>query len=461
MSDARGETAGLAGPVWAPAAVAAGLALALGAYRLGQESLWGDEGISAFAVSYGWRELVPSVLDNRPTHALYYGILKLWSGAGSSEFVLRSLSVVCVVAAAALVAVLAARLFGRVAGFSAGVLFAVNPFVIAYAQEARVYALVALLTVIASLLFVRAIEGPTTGRWLVYALSAVALVYAHAVAGSVLIAHAIAFLLRSPRPWRPALLGLGAAAIGLAPLALAVTRSGTGAFVWITMPQPGDLYPAVRDLAGGTDPLVAGFVVATALAIWAALRHRTDGPGRWALALSALLVLTPFVLTYAVSLLVPVFVPRYLLVAVPGMVLLAAAGIATLPRTWMAASATLLLVAACAPVLWTRYTTAQNEDWRGAGAIVSSRAAPGDAVVVEPGWGLPAFGYYYDGREVPQARIALRLGGLDGRRRVWVVTAPDYSGRRMQVVLGQFAKHHPERRRWRLHRMLVQLHARR
>src|SRR5687768_2959418 len=153
---------------------------------------------SAFAISQGWRELAAYALDDRPTHALYYGILKLWPGAASSEFVLRSLSVVCAAAAAALMAVLAARLFGRVAGFSAGVLFAVNPFVIAYAQEARMYALVALLTVIASLLFVRAIEGPSTRRWLVYAVSAVALVYAHAVAGSVLIAHAIAFLLRSP-----------------------------------------------------------------------------------------------------------------------------------------------------------------------------------------------------------------------------------------------------------------------
>ena len=297
----------------------------LGGYRLGHESLWGDEGITAAAVARGWSDLTHYVVDERPTHGLYYGLLKLWP-AGSGEVALRSMSVVCIAAAAALTAILATRLFGRAAGWCAGVLFAVNPFVISHAQNARVYALAVLLSVLASLLFVRALERPSQRRWLAYGLVAAVLVYAHAVAGAVLVAHAIAFLLRRPRPWRPALVALGAALIAAAPLALAVGRSGTGSIAWIEDPAPSSVDPIVRALAGGTNLLVAMLALATAFGVWAALKRDRKQAGNWGLALSGLLALVPLVVAYAVSLFVPVFLPRYLIVAVPGMVLLAGRG---------------------------------------------------------------------------------------------------------------------------------------
>ena len=226
-----------------------------GGYRLGHESLWGDEGITAAAVARGWSHLTHYVVDERPTHGLYYGLLKLWP-AGSGEFALRSMSVVCIAVAAALTAILATRLFGRAAGWCAGVLFAVNPFVISHAQNARVYALAVLLSVLASLLFVRALERLSQPRWLAYGLVAAVLVYAHAVAGAVLVAHAIAFLLQ-PRPWRPALVALGAALIAAAPLALAVGRSGTGSISWIEDPAP-SLRVSDRAGAGGWDQPAGG-----------------------------------------------------------------------------------------------------------------------------------------------------------------------------------------------------------
>lgn len=119
------------------------IALALRLYNLTYHSLWFDE-----AVSVHWaRQSVLRILevgftlveDRLPP--LYYLLLKGWTAlAGFSEMGVRSLSAFLGTLLVPVIATIAAALFNRRVALVTALLVALNPFLIWYAQEARMYA---------------------------------------------------------------------------------------------------------------------------------------------------------------------------------------------------------------------------------------------------------------------------------------------------------------------------------
>jgi mannosyltransferase len=121
------------------------LATALRFYRLAGQSLWSDEGNSVALAQAGLAEIAArTALDIHPP--LYYWLLHFWIRLfGQSEVAVRSLSAVAAVLLVGVIYQLGARLFDRRAGLMAAFIAAVSPFQVYYAQEARMYALLALL----------------------------------------------------------------------------------------------------------------------------------------------------------------------------------------------------------------------------------------------------------------------------------------------------------------------------
>ena len=121
------------------------LAAALRFYRLDAQSLWADEGSS---VAQALRD-VPTIAANaaRDIHPpLYYIALHFWVSAfGASEVAVRALSAALGVALVWLCYLLGAALWDERTGLIAAFLAAINPFQIYYAQEARMYMLMAVL----------------------------------------------------------------------------------------------------------------------------------------------------------------------------------------------------------------------------------------------------------------------------------------------------------------------------
>src|SRR6185295_17039198 len=76
----------------------------------------------------------------------------------TGEFGLRSVSAMAGVATVPVAYLLGAELSSRRAGIVAAALVAVNPMLVWYSQEARAYALFALLTALSLLYFVRALD---------------------------------------------------------------------------------------------------------------------------------------------------------------------------------------------------------------------------------------------------------------------------------------------------------------
>ncbi len=126
------------------------LATALRFFRIGAQSLWADEGNSAAMAGRSLAEIsARAAADIHPPG--YYWLLSLWTRIfGDSEVALRSLSAVWGILLVWLVYQIVNRLFDRRTALIAAFFAAINPFLITYSQEARMYAMLASL---AALLF--------------------------------------------------------------------------------------------------------------------------------------------------------------------------------------------------------------------------------------------------------------------------------------------------------------------
>lgn len=408
------------------------IALALRLYNLTYHSLWVDEAISVHWARQSAARIVEVGLtlveDRLPP--LYYLALKGWTAlAGFSETGVRSLSVFTGVLAVALLARIGADLFGRRVGLLAAWLAALNPFLIWYSQEARMYSqalLLGLLVVWAGLGLVRA-SGRVAG-WLLLpvlllALWAAAGLYTHLYTGFLLPALGLWLVIAYPGRWR---LWLRFAAAGLliglafAPLALATWSfsgqaapgqplAGLGGRAWWLLqaftvwkaPLPESLRLVV--------PVVVVLFAGAAYAFQAAL---SPGQVKRPLLLAGLLLVTPFVIA---SLLLgrnylAFFGERYFISMVPWLLLLAAAGAVNLPvvlhesirpgparRLAGLLPPLLLLLLSALPVPGQWSLPATREAWRQSVDFLARHARPDHAILIHPDWVRYPFQFYFHG----------------------------------------------------------------
>jgi len=316
------------------------LAAALRLYRLEAQSFWNDEGNSARAAERS----VPLILeaaqgDIHPP--AYYLLLHVWRGlVGESEFALRAFSAFCGVLTVALTYALGRRLLGAPTALGAAFFAALSPLGVYYAQEARMYALLGLLSAASTYFLVRIVPvrrgSPVAYRLslIAYWLSAGAGLYTHYAFPFVLAVHNLLFvswwLVRQRGRWR-ALLEWAAtqAAVLLAflPWLPTALRAVTG---WPSAGGGYELLPALltilRTLTAGItlDPSKAGWALSLfgAMLLLALWPRRTDLP-----AVAALLtwLLLPIALILAFDLYKPAYL-KFLLVVLPPFQLLVAHG---------------------------------------------------------------------------------------------------------------------------------------
>jgi mannosyltransferase len=162
------------------------LASALRLFRIDHQSFWNDEGNSARLAERSVALILEGARgDIHPPG--YYLFLHYWSAVwGDGEAALRGLSAVCSVMLVAVTYFLSRQLFrGEATALLTAGLVAVNPFQIYYAQEARMYAMLALWAALSTWALARwrseSAEGGDRRRWTlpVYVLSATAGLYTH------------------------------------------------------------------------------------------------------------------------------------------------------------------------------------------------------------------------------------------------------------------------------------------
>ena len=132
---------------------------------LTKADIWHDEGYTAAIIQQPLHDIVTiTTTDVHPP--LYYVIMHVWQLVfGVSAVSLRGFSVVCGVATISLLFFLLQKLFLKRIAIFGSFLAALGPFLIRYSDEARMYALAALLAVAATYVFVVAIEKKNQKYW--------------------------------------------------------------------------------------------------------------------------------------------------------------------------------------------------------------------------------------------------------------------------------------------------------
>jgi 4-amino-4-deoxy-L-arabinose transferase-like glycosyltransferase len=426
-------------------------------YNLTYHSLWFDEAISV----YWARQAIPRILevgftlveDRLPP--LYYLLLKSWTaGAGFSESGLRLLSVLLGVLLIPVITRVALILFNQRVALMAALLASINPFLIWYAQEARMYAQAALFSSLTVWAFLRlcrhwatleATPHASTNKtrlnfWLnhtLFVLFALASLYSHLYAGFILPALGLWLIISYPRHWRLWLAYLiSGLVIGLAfaPLALAIWRFSGEA-------TPGDplgglgrrawwLLQAFTVWKAPLSPLLQ-IVIPSAYLLLMLLAYLKPAPSSSAPPIvpaalrptaayphPRLLVTLLLVVPFAIATLLlsrnylAFFGERYFIGMLPWLLILVSIGAERIsesanqriskwairrlcPIGYSPFAILLCLTLLALPGQWS--VPAAKEAWRQSVAFLAERAAPDHAILIHPDWVRYPFQFYFQG----------------------------------------------------------------
>lgn len=144
----------------------------------------------------GLVDTINSLAGNAEHSPLYYVIVRFWAqwfgNFANSIIVTRSLSALLSLLAFPCLYWLCQELFGSLlTGYIAIILFAVSPFQVVYAQEAREYSLWTVTVLLSSAALLKAIRLKTRLNWGLYVATVVLGLYSSVLSGLVTIAHGI------------------------------------------------------------------------------------------------------------------------------------------------------------------------------------------------------------------------------------------------------------------------------
>jgi 4-amino-4-deoxy-L-arabinose transferase-like glycosyltransferase len=447
----RARTAALPRPTLPLFAGIVALAALLFLVDLGRSSFFIDEMFSYNVSSHSLSDVADGVQYGEVTPPLYYYLLYGWirlTGA-DSEAMLRLPSALAGIAFVAAVAWVGTVVGGRRAGFVAGLLAALSPLTLQYAQEVRSYIFAMLFVALAVGAAIRLSQSPRSLRWLAAAMLASALALAcNYTAGFVTFPLALWLLFQRdvPRPRRLAFAAATALPILVfAPLLLdqmgAGHHSGTDEYARITslglvrlVGTPFDGRAQIGVSAGIEIGLIAVVDAVALLALSDRLRHIR---GRWALVGGAVIPVL-FVILYS-AVVHPSALTRYTAVAAPLMLVALGIAITHLDRLVATGLAAAALVACTVGLVASKLPTGQFPDSRQALTVAGQHWRTGDAMLQLNYLGFAeSLDYYIDRLVPPSSRGSVFAydslttaftrpdvqKAVRQRRRLWLITAP-------------------------------------
>jgi hypothetical protein len=410
--DARSSTR-IGARSWLPALGCMLVAALLRWPSLGAQSLWIDE-IYSVEVTRWPLDVVLRVQDGHPP---LYALLQIVVGSFvPEELAGRVVSATAGVIGVGLLAHLGTTLWSRRVGVVAGLLLACSPLHVWYSQEGRMYALVVTLAIASSTLLVRALRRGGAA-WLGFAVVSLCGIFTHYLYAGLVLAQGV-FLLLEARIAGRLLAGL-AAAVAVAVAAVPILGPEATSFVgdqrgfeWMALPYVGftfiggfGLGPSIEELHRQRDLAVllpywpAILVVAAAgVAIAVAGCRAALASGAWGRYV-LLWATAPILFVFAGSWLRNgAFNVRYVLIALPAVLLIAALALAAGgSRRLVAGTAALLalfLVSIARDRTDGRYA---REDFRSAARYLQQHADASDRIVVSCGSVELGLSYYAEG----------------------------------------------------------------
>jgi mannosyltransferase len=358
---------------------------------LGVQAYHHDEIVTASRILRGgFGHAMDAVGFSESAPPLYYALAWLWAQlTGTGEFGLRSLSALAGVATVPVAYLIGLELRGRRTGLMAAALVAFNPMLLWYSQEARAYALLALLCAVSLLYCVRALRRGRRRDFVLWGIASGLALATHYFAGFAIAAEVLLLLHRRGRESLAGLWIVGLAGLLLAPLA--IHQMSLDHAEWIGNFTLGHrLWETAATFVSGetTDiiarperPILAVLPLALGLAALALLAFRGNREGRRAGAIPLSLSLAAIGIPLLIAVTSPskdFVLARNVLPALVPLLIAIAIGV-TLPaaRRLGAAIGAALLAYSLGFCVWASFSPdLQRPDWDAVAAAVGEPEAP-------------------------------------------------------------------------------------
>jgi mannosyltransferase len=390
------------------AALMLGVAL-LSVFFLSKQSLRLDESQSMWQSSHTTARIFYIVAQD--VHVpLYHMMLHFWQAIlGNDVAVARYLSLIFSVLTIPAVYKLGRYAYGQRVGLFASLMISLSPFLNWYANEVRMYSLLTFLTVMNQYFFLRLMRHPERNAWIGYTVTALLGMYTHYFFFMVFVVQLVflvinrhlynkktrwhfflvgAFLIACFTPWIWYVLHLGSA----------------------NNTRPLLITPTSTDVFNTFSQFLFGFqneIINTAIiSLWPLLvlvgffslrKNRQVSPQNSYFFLSASL---PIILTFVLSVTVqPLFLSRYLILAIPSLYLFIAWLFYTYPTNLSVTLRSILIIGmACTLGIQTiSSTTPVKENYLEASQYLTQNAKPQDIIILSAPFTVYPVEYYYHG----------------------------------------------------------------
>ncbi len=430
------------------------LSFSLGIHRLDSQSLWYDEGVSAYLTRLSLSELTWwTAEDIQPP--LYYYFLYFWTKATDrSEFSLRLLSLFFGVLMVPAAWGVAHKLLGKKAALITAFFTTLSPLYLWYSREARMYTMLTFFCLLSFRLFLEVREkGYSLPLLFAWTGALVASLYTHYFAAFAMFSLAFMALLLliegRARASACLILGKGVALTLYLPwLPFLFRRYRVDVSYWEGTLKVEEALRKIFISFSVGETMLEGEAIPIAWAmtgLFLASLFILAFRKKWAALFLSLYLFVPIIAILALTYRSPKFNPRYIMMASPAFLMTLAGGIAELMTLKPKVLPFLALSLVLEPFLLADYNlyfdpAFTKADFRGVACYIREHRQNGEAVILISGHMYPVFSYYFGDEgwtPIPPLRIISTKDVLDfsvgeklneilrGKTGVWVVLWQD------------------------------------
>ena len=410
-------------------------------FQLGAASLWLDEATTLTFARQSIAQIWGSLSSASEYHPpLFYWMEHFMLALGESEFVLRLIPAIVGILTVPAFYLVGTELHDRNTGILAAALLAFSPFHIYYSQEARDYALMLLFFSLAFFFFLRLLRSWGRRDALLFGIFAALAFWGHFYAFVPILGLFIFALVlkardmaRDLRAAIPLLISIAVFAILTIPLlyyAVQLFGQITGTAPTFGIQGWDTLTLTFVQISGFSEILACAFLVLFIVGVVSLFLM-----DRMKAVLLVYLLVFPLILSIFLSYRMPME-PRYLIYLLvpllPGVALSLRPACSLAKTRNLVYGALIVALVINLPVLYPYYTTPQKDDWRGLSGELAGLGAPGDLVMVTPGYVFQPLNYYYQNQSkgtfeygIYQVSEAQGLITAHPNSTAWFIVTPD------------------------------------
>lgn len=384
-------------------------------FRISYKSYWLDEILNLRIAQMSWEEMAKVLTSSEPYRWFYYLLLHGWMKLMPSNFDPRWLSAILAVPSVPLIYFFGKNILGKRVGQIAAWLMVMNGMYLNYAQEVHSYSLLLTLSLFSSYLLIKLINKPRTITSFFYVLSAYAALFTHHFALVLVLVQIFIILLSKSIILINKLVLIALIAIAILPYIYFVIPAGN--ISWIEAPSAKTVIELISNLSGGHFVLALFLLPLVFLALWQIAKKIRIKTLRLNQLYLCLWLFVPCILSLLISLfLIPILVPRYLIVVLPAYLLLSGYGLTLLRRSTIKIVYFALIISLSTfnllinqnvlklPLVH-QFVFAEKENWRDVTNYLITKTKPEEKVIFYAYFTRLAYEYYQ--RQISKSTTAL------------------------------------------------------